>query len=256
MGSAADWTARLASYGNAFLSGRYDAGRATNDAISHQVRRWRFDTLVERRYGILPLRIVASSVRGWFRWLRRNGYRRLVLIYLSPAETAALDGPLKVLTEARAGWFVVADGRDHLMLWDEWRSGPLGMFRTGVFSVEMRGAVVYPLPPPPGADFDAVAARLDAALAAALARCPEDAPAFERARAALQAHDPEAVARGEGLPVLAPAEHPLGARRLGAAVRIVWANERPHSNWLEPPPRPPEFGPALRDAILAAVNGS
>ena len=91
---------RLVSYGNAFLLGRYDGDSLAKAAISQGITRWQFDTLLPRPHGIAPLRTVARDPYGWFRWLRKQGYRRLVLRWFSPADYAALDGPLKVFTTA------------------------------------------------------------------------------------------------------------------------------------------------------------
>ena|GEM_PF-4553326 len=70
---------RLVSFGNAFLLGRYDEDGFANAALSRGVARWRFDTLLARPHGIAPLRTVARDPYGWFRWLRKKGYRRPVL---------------------------------------------------------------------------------------------------------------------------------------------------------------------------------
>jgi hypothetical protein len=256
MGSAVAWTSRLVSYGNAFLSYRHDAGRRTTRAISGEVRRWRFDTLVARPWAIMPLRMVARNPYGWFKWLRRSGYHNLVLLRLSRAEVASLSGPLDAFSASGPGWFIAAEGRGRVMLWDEWKSGASGMFGSGPFGVEFRGAEVDRLTRPASSDAGELIARLDAALAAAAALTPADAEGFERAREALNAPIPEAVAAHSGLPLLPPVADSLAARQLAAAVQIVWACERPFSPWDGPPERPPGFNVAITDAVLRAVNGA
>lgn len=262
MGIAAGPAARLVSYGNAFLSGRYDAGRRTRDAIEPAVKRWRFDTLCERRGGFMPLRIVAHGPHGWFRWLRAERYTRLVLLKLSALDAMALDGPLKVFTATQPGWFVGALREGLPMVWDEWKRGPAGFYGTGPLRVEYRGAEVYAAPVRDPPDAEAVAARLDAVLAEAAALTPDEAPGLDRARAALLSAAPESLLERAAAPLLAPGERKLTLRRLAAAVQLAKRADRAVLgtwDWHEPggsPLRPAGYGAALDDAILAAVNSA
>jgi hypothetical protein len=249
--------ARLVSYGNAFLSGRHDAGRGTLAAVEPAYRRWRFDTLCERRGGFMPLRAVAHGPRGWFRWLRAQGYTELTLLRLSELDVMALDGPLKVFAVMRPGWFVGASCAGLPMLWDEWKSGRSGIYQTGPFKVEHRGAEVYALPVREAPDPASAAARFGAVLAEAAALEPADAPAFERARAALAAADPESLLE-PGFPrLLPPVERDPARRRLAAAVLLALTAPRTSAASLRMeglPVRPPDYYDALGGALRAAVN--
>jgi len=247
---------RLVSFGNAFLLGRYDEDGFAKAAISRGIVRWRFDTLQARRHGIAPLRTVARDPYGWFRWLRNNGYRRLVLTWLSDAEYAALDGPLKVFTTAEQGYMVAAEHERELpMLWNVWRvDSPTGPFGTHGASVQYRGSDVFALPERADAGIDALVARLDAVFAEASVLVPGDAPAYERARAALTAGDPEGTVSPDELPLLAPSTHPLAARRLMAAVLLAGRAYDAHAWRDDVPPRPVDYGATIRAAVLAAVN--
>jgi hypothetical protein len=249
-----DAALRLVSFGNAFLLGRYAEDGLAKAALSRGVVRWRFDTLLPRPHGILPLRTVARNPYGWFRWLRKNGYRRLVLVWMSAAQYTALDGPLKVFTTDEHGYLVVAEHECALpMLWTAWRVDYTAGWGSPA-KVEYRGSDVFALPERAAADVDAVVTRLDTAFAEAAALVPGDAPAFERARAALRATDPEAAVAAAELPMLAPSAHPLRARRLMAAVLLARCAGAGHSWRDEPPPRPADYGAAVRDAVLCAVN--
>jgi hypothetical protein len=248
---------RLVSFGNAFLLGRYDGESLAKAAISQGITRWQFDTLLPRPHGIAPLRTVARDPYGWFRWLRKQGYRRLVLRWFSPADYAALDGPLKVFTTAEHGNMIVAEHeRDLPMLWNVWRTGDTSGWRSPrAAKVEYRGSNVFALPQLETVTADALAAQFDAVLAEASALRPADAPAFAHARAALAATDPETMLAAAELPMLAPSTHPMVARRLMAAVIIVRRVADAYREWRAGGiARPAAFWPMINDAVLAAVN--
>ena len=218
--------------------------------------RWQFDTLVARPHGIAPLRTVARNPYGWFRWLRKKGYRRLVLRWFSPAEYAALDGPLKVFTTPEWGYMAEAEHPHELsMLWNAWRMDETATWSdTRAPKAEFRGSDVFALPEPAAADFNALAARLDTTLAEASVLVPRDATAYDRARAALNAADPERAVPVAELPMLAPSTHPLGARRLMAAVLLAQPADAAHDWRDDVPPRPADYGATIHAAVLAAVN--
>jgi hypothetical protein len=253
--SGAAW--RLVSYGNAFLLGRFDGDSLAKAAISRGVGRWQFDTLLPRPHGITPLRTVARDPYEWFRWLRKQGYRRLVMRWFSPADYAALDGPLKVFTTAELGNMIVAEHERELpMLWNVWRTGDTsGWLGPRAAKIEYRGSNVFALPPGETMSADALAAHFDTVLAEASALRPADAPAFALARAALAAADPETMLAAAELPMLAPSTHPIVARRLMAAVIIVRRCADAYREWrLGGIPRPEAFWPTINDARLVAVN--
>jgi hypothetical protein len=245
---------RLVSFGNAFLLGRYDEDGLAKAAVSRGIVGWRFDTLVARPHGIAPLRTVARDPYGWFRWLRKTGYRRLVLRWFSPAEYAALDGPLKVFTTNEYGYMAeAAHARDLSMVWNAWRVDSTAGWGSAA-KVEYRGSDVFALPEPAAADFDALAARFDTMLAEASVLVPGDAPAYQHARAALNAAEPERGVPVAELPMLAPSTHPLGARRLLAAVLLARCADARHNRREDFPPRPVDYAATMRAAVLAAVN--
>jgi hypothetical protein len=250
-------TWRLVSFGNAFLLGRYDGDALVRAALSRGISRWRFDTLIPRPHGILPVRTVARDPYGWFRWLRRSGYRRLTLLRLTRAEYAALDGPLKVFTTDESGYMIGAEHASELpMLWNVWRKDQtIGWFNASWTKVEYRGSNVFALPAIT-TDADTAAAQLDAALAVEAAAASGDAATFECARAALVAPEPERLLEPAELPMLAPSTHPLGARRLMAAVLITdRTSAADYRRWLDGEPRrPAAYGHAIADATLVAVN--
>jgi hypothetical protein len=252
-----DAALRLVSFGNAFLLARYDGDAYAKAAISRGIARWRFDTLQARPHGIAPLRTVARDPYGWFRWLRKKGYSRLVLRWLSPAEYAALDGPLKVFTTREYGYMAEAEHAHELsMLWNAWRVDAATTWRGArAAKVEFRGSEVFALPQRAPEDVDALLARLDMLFAEASALVPGDAPAYERARAALNANDPERAIPAAELPMLAPSTHPLGARRLMTAVLLARRAGDGH-HWRDDPPlpRPVDYAATIRAAVVAAVN--
>jgi hypothetical protein len=247
---------RLVSFGNAFLLGRYDEDGFANAALSRGIARWRFDTLQPRPYGLAPLRTVARNPYGWFRWLRKNGCRRLTLRWLSLAEYSLLDGPLKVFTTHEFGYMVVSEHANALpMLWNVWRVDyTSGVLSTRAAKVQYRGSDVFALPDHAAADADALVAPFAAVLTEASALAPDDAPQFERARAALHARDPESAVPADELPMLAPSTHPLGARRLLAAALIAQRANAPRGWGDELPPRPADFAATIHDAVVAAAN--
>ena len=178
-------------------------------------------------------------------------------MWLSPAEYAALDGPLKVFTTHEVGYMIVAEhARELAMLWNAWRVDYTeGWLSARAAKIEYRGTDVFALPQREPADDGAVAARLDAVLAEASLLTPHDAGTFAQARAALVAGDPDAMLVAAELPGLAPATHPLDARRLMAAVVIARRAGGEYSNRIDGgPPRPPTFFTTISDARMAAVN--
>ncbi|HEY6237318.1 MAG TPA: hypothetical protein VIW69_19610 [Candidatus Elarobacter sp.] len=254
--SNAAW--RLVSFGNAFLVGRYDGDRLARAALTRGIARWRFETLIARPHGILPVRTVAHDPYGWFHWLRRSGYNRLTLLRLSPAEYASLDGPLKVFTTREAGYMIGAEHASELpMLWIVWRTDQfVGWFNARATKVAYRGSNVFAVPARDTADVDTVAARLEVALTEEAAATPDDAATFAHARAALVAREPEALLEPAELPMLAPSTHPLGARRLRAAVVITHRTaEAENRRWRNgESPRSAAYGQAIVYATLVAVN--
>jgi hypothetical protein len=245
---------RLVSFGNAFLLRRYDGEALEKAAIWRGVARWRFDTLQARPHGILPVRTVAHSPYGWFRWLRKNGYRRLVLAWLSAAEYAALDGPLKVFTTTEQGYMLGAE-HELPMLWNAWRVDSVTTWRGArAAKVEFRGSEVFALPERGPEDVDALGARLNTMFAEASVLVPGDAPAYALARAALNASDPERAVPAAELPMLAPSTHPLSARRLMAAVLLAQRAGDGHNGRDDQPPRPVDYAATMRAAVVAAVN--
>lgn len=207
------------------------------------------------------MQTAARSPYGWFRWVRSHRFARLVLLWLSAADRIALDGPYKALIDTLPGWAIGAQHAAHPMLWDVWKDPDpwfydlwLGRYRQGGAHVEYRGTDVYALPAPERLDIDAVTGRFDDVLRAAVDVAPDEAAMFEHARAALRSNAPESMIYVRRLPVLAPSTHPLGARRLMAAVEGVVSEEPVDMRDYVPPPRPPAYAETLNDAILAAVN--
>jgi hypothetical protein len=216
------------SHGNAYLRGRpgdIDALRGQSFDIG--VLQFQFSDQASPNpdkllFGDDP-NLVAGDSQQWYEWLWRRGTKRLRVVHVG--EVPASHGPIPVGIPPKS-WRVVAEAGDRTTSWHvAWGIKDLGAPRP--WRVAYIGRPEKPLSPPDenvGAAADALERAIDTASAFASKHqwLSHWVARFDDAKAALHSDEPSEIAHEQRIAIMAPAVHPLEARRLGAAATIAW----------------------------------
>ena len=249
---------RFTSFGNAFLAGKPFDRDALNDE-PRAVASLTFE-VVAGVAGTQTTRVVAREPRAGFEGLRRAGTRRLALVHGPEDADPKLRPVLAAFSGGGGTWLIAAHEAQRTMLWvSRWGLADVPRGSRTPWDVVYVGGSVPLMPAPPPVDLTRTAAALDRALTDAAAFAADEPRLknwidwFERARRALSSAAPESLPWPPQVPLLAPAMHPLAARRLVAAAECAWVFGGMGS-WNDySPPAGKESYRAITAALYASV---